>query len=265
MTDCASFKDLAASLALDTLSPSERAEAEAHLLEAQHDGCLETLCSAMDGVAAIGGPMPPPRVWARIEARVRASRPPRRAALSWTGWAVAAALLFVIIGLVARPPGRARLEARLGAGEAALTDVTFTAAQCRTQLRALESQQQTRDEAVALLERAGTRLYPLPATKGTGAQANAILHTGLERAFVVADGLPAVAEHHYELWIAKGTRIIAVGPVQVDAHGRGVARVDYARLLGEGQLPDAMMITVEARDASATTPGPTVVIGPLHG
>lgn len=263
--DCASFKEVAASLALDALSPEERALAEAHLVDEQHDGCLDALQDATDGVAAMGGPPPPAHVWGNIERRVRATSAPRRSPRAWSGWAVAAALLLAVVGLLLRPPGRAALTTQLRQKEGALVDVTSAATRCRTQLRALESQQRVRDEAVALLELAGTRLYPLPASAGVGAQANAIVHTGVKRAFVVADGLQNVADHHYELWIAKGTRVVAAGPVQVDAAGRGVARVDYTRLLGQDVLPDAMMITIEPSGAGATVPGPTVVIGPLHG
>jgi len=270
--ECATFKELVGLFALNALDPEERARAEEHLASGAHDGCLEVLAVAMQGASVLDGDgpveAPAPRVWEAIARQVApsAARLRRAKRLTQSAWAFAA-LAVVIVGYVLyRPPGQVALVAavetarREGADKAAaLTATTRERDACQRQLQ----QDKLRGEAVALLRLAGTQLFPLPAEKGHAATANAILHTGVKRAYVVADGLRPVADHDYELWVARGKKVVAAGLVHVDAEGTTVLRVDYESLLGG--TPDAMMITLEPAGGGDTVRGPTIVIGTLHG
>lgn len=276
--DCAKFNELVGLLALGAIHGDELAEVQAHLAEPIHDGCQEALVVAMQGASVLdgAGPVvgPGPHVWRKIADKiasdvVRRRRGKRTAVL---GWAVAACAASLALYLALRPPGReALLTALDGArreNEARTASLTTAMAQretCNKQLEALKDADLVRGEAVALLRLAGTQLFPLRAEKGQVATANAILHTGLKRAYVVADGLRPIADHDYELWVARGKKVVAAGVVHVDAQGRTVVRVDYEALLGDASLPDAMMITLEPAGGSTDAPGPTVVIGAMHG
>ena len=276
--NCATFKELAGLLALGGLDAAEREAAERHLGEATHDGCLEALAQAMKGVAAIdaGAPSPPlgAHVWKGIQERLTPSLDALRKARRRTqlAWGVAAMATAAAVLLLVWSPGRDRAERELASAqkrqaesEAQLTAATQDREACRARAKLLEDQQRLQREAVSLLELAGTRLHPLPAEKGQSATANVIIHTGLKRAYVVADGLKPEPNRDYELWLAKGKRVVPAGLMHVDADGRAVVRVDYAVLLGEVGAPDAMMITREPRGGSVGAPGPTVVIGTTGG
>jgi hypothetical protein len=266
--DCAAFKELVALLALGGLEPADRAAAEAHLAEPVHDGCVEALARALEGVAALHpNEAPPARVWERIQAEValparRMRRARRRAAIAVAvaGFCAAAAVLVTVRST--RDGEQARQVVRTKGAE--LTTAVRDLDTCRDTLKRLEADQRMRAEAVALLELAGTRLYPLPAEKGKSATANAILHTGLKRAYVVADGLTPVADRDYQMWIARGKKVVPAGLLTVDSHGRSVLRIDYAALLGGGGAPDAMMITLEPRGGSDVVRGPTIVLGTIR-
>lgn len=270
--DCATFKDLAALFALGALEPAERAACEAHLASTpHHPDCFEALSSAMAGVASLDeegvSEEPAPHVWAAIERQITpgAQRLRRVRRRTWvaTGAALACAAALVLV-LV----GRRQAEHDLSAARRQLTDrdLTATAAvrerdACLVRVQRVEDAERLRHEAVALLELSGTRLFPLAPEKGRKATANAIMHTGVKRAYVVADGLQPVPDRDYEMWIAKGKRVVPAGLVNVDAHGRAVVRIDYAALLGDIGAPDAMMITLEPRGGGPVVRGPTVLLG----
>lgn len=275
--DCATFKELVGLMALGALDGEERALAQAHLAQANHEGCLEALAAAMEGASVLDGdgPVEPPsaNVWTSIAraiapgaARLRRTR--RSAAVGWSLAAVAASL---VIWLGVRPPGRDALVAALDAARqdtelrtAALSAETIERDACRKRLLEFEHDDKARGEAVALLQLAGTQLFPLRAEKGQAATANAILHTGKKRAYVVAEGLLPISDHDYELWVARGKKVVAAGVIHVDAEGRTVARADYEELLGTPGAPDAMMITLEPAGGGDTVRGPTIVIGTVH-
>ncbi len=277
--DCATFKELVGLFALGALTADERAEAEAHLALPQHEGCLEALAEAMQGASVLDGDghgqgeRPAPQVWQLIQQRIAPNaarlRRARRIARMAGAFAAAAALLLAYV--VYRPPGLGpalvaveSLRRESADKAAALTATTTERDECQKRNQLLEQDQRLPGEAVALLQLAGTRLFPLPAEKGQTATANVILHSGLKRAFVVTEGLRPVAEHDYELWVAHGKKVVPAGLVHVDAAGRAVARVDYEKLLGDVGAPDAMMITLEPSGGGDVVRGPTIVIGVLH-
>ena len=269
--DCATFKELAALFALGALEPAERSACEAHLALEQHDGCLETLSHAMASVSTLDDqgavPPPSPRVWSAIAERIAPSARRLRSARRRTqvaaglALALAAALVFVVLN-------RWRLGGELEATRLQLATRSETMASatqqrdaCLARVEKVEARERLRNEAVSLLELPGTQLFPLAPEKGRNAAANAIMHTGLKRAYVVAEGLAVVPDRDYEMWVAKGKKVVAAGLVTVDKSGRAIVRVDYATLLGDVGAPDAMMITIEPRGGSVGAPGPTVLFG----
>lgn len=267
--DCATFKEMAALLALGALEEKERQACEAHLAEARHDGCVEALAEAMASVSSLDEevPSPAPHVWANIAGRIAPSaarlRGVRRRAQWTTALAVACAAALVLALL-----GRARVAGELAVArdhEAArartMTSTTAERDACRQEVLQLQAAEKLRNEAVALLELPGTQLFPLAPEKGQRAASNVIMHTGLKRAYVIAEGLRVVPDRDYELWVAKGKRVVPAGLVAVGRDGRALVRVDYAALLGDVGAPDAMMITLEPRGGGPTVRGPTVLFG----
>ncbi len=270
--DCATFKELAALFALGALEPAERAACEAHLAAPEHDGCLEVLTKAMASVSSLDDhgatPPPAPRVWSAIAERITPSarrlRAARRRSLVTTALAVACAAALVLVVLNRRHVA-GELEAtrtQLATRDQTVASAVQRLDACTARVETIEAAERLRNEAVGLLELPGTQLFPLAPEKGhKAAAANAIMHTGLKRAYVVAEGLTTVPDRDYELWVAKGKKVVPAGLVTVDPRGRALVRIDYATLLGDVGAPDAMMITLEPRGGSLGAPGPTVLFG----
>jgi anti-sigma-K factor RskA len=275
---CHEFKDLVALFALGGLDPAERAACEAHLQSpGAHDGCLEALGEAMTSVSSLDDnvPAPPAHVWAKIEHQVgpsaRQQRRARRVTFATMGFAAAAvaAIVFVQIrGERREAPLVAEVEtlhvATRHADEVAAS-ITRERDACRAQLErdVADRVDPLRAEAADLLQLPGTTLFPLGRDKAAaaGASANAIMHTGVKRAYVVADGLTPGVDGDYQMWIAKSSHVVPAGLVHVDPRGRAVVRIDYASLLGDVGAPDAIMITLEPRGGSQVVRGPTILIG----
>ena len=77
--------------------------------------------------------------------------------------------------------------------------------ECAQRLQSMERDLELRDQAVALLELPGTELFAVaPTDKSTAYLANAILHAGTKRAFIVATGLTPQPGKGYEAWVVKG-------------------------------------------------------------
>jgi anti-sigma-K factor RskA len=278
--DCAAFKETAALFALGGLDASERAACEEHLKQPAHDGCVEALAEAMAAVASIEreAEAPAPRVWSGIASRIapaaeRLRRARRRASVAIAvALACAAALVILFLRGSALQHQVEEARARNVEREQVATSAVRDRDLCLTRVqrlelrsgRTIEDEEKMRREAVSLLELPGTQLFPLAAEKGQKATANAIMHTGLKRAYVVADGLAPVRNHDYQMWIAKGKKVVPAGLVHSDEHGRAVIRIDYASLLGEVGAPDAMMITLEPQGGGPVVRGPTILLGAPH-
>lgn len=275
---CNEFKDLVALFALGGLDPAERAACEAHVQSSDpHDGCLEALGEAMTSVSSLDENVPPPpaHVWAKIEHQVgpsaRQHRRARRVAVATMGFAVAAVAAIVLVQLRGErrsAPLVAEVEALHVAtrhADEVTASITRDRDACRAQLLRDEADRvdPLRAEAADLLQLPGTTLFPLGRDKAvaSGANANAIIHTGVKRAYVVADGLTPGVDGDYQMWIAKRAHVVPAGLVHVDPRGRAVVRIDYASLLGDVGAPDAVMITLEPRGGSSTVRGPTILIG----
>lgn len=265
---CASFKEQVALLALGALDDAEHAACAEHLtLPIAHDGCREALLAALAGVDSLDDDAPPPRaeVWSAIAERIAPARSLGRARrLNRVGWGAAlvcaAAVVVMLLGRRDRDEvALASLRGRLATGEQTTAAAIHDRDACRVRVGELEAQDRLRAEAVGLLELPGTQLFPLAPAKGRAASANAILHTGVKRAYVIADGLTPAHDGDYEMWIARGNRVLPAGTFAVDAHGRAVVAIDYAQLLDGA--PDTVMITLEPRGGSSVVRGPTILLG----
>ncbi|HKA86982.1 MAG TPA: anti-sigma factor [Haliangiales bacterium] len=278
---CAEFKELAALYALGGLDADERAACDAHLAEAKHDGCLQALADASAAIEALGGDLPEvppgPHVWKGIERRIglAAIAPRRRRGVAAVGWVVAAAAAAVAVFLWWDGRGKDREIADLHAGQRDLlgriaeADKNLAAVgsmrnACLQKLEGLERDLEKRDQAIALLQLPGTQLFALAPGKDTPYQANAILHAGVKRAYVVATGLTPVPGKSYQMWVLKGKKAIPAGLIVGDAKGRALGRIDYATFLAEG-VPDAVAVTIEREGGSQTPNLPPILAGGPKG
>lgn len=276
--NCTEFKEQVALLALGALDASASAACHEHLAEEQHEGCVEALDEAMHAVDSLSEGVhsaAPSHVWDRINASLVAA-PSAGAAVSkvasqvWRTrftYAAAAAVLLAIGTVVAIAAWRdtqsqlSTIASSAKATEQTLASKVQQLENCSRVVDEAEAAAALQREAVALLQLPGTTLFPLKPEKGERATANVIIHTGVKRAYVLAEGLKATPQGDYEMWVAKGTRVVAAGVMKVGADGKAVFKVDYAKLLGDLGAPDAMMITLERPGGSETVGGPTVMFG----
>jgi anti-sigma-K factor RskA len=267
---CGDFKDRAMQYALGVLDADERAACEAHLRQAEHDGCLEALRDARAAVALIPAaldPVPPaPETWTSIERRIAAASPAQAAAPAaaprprrWfapLGWALAAAAIVAVIFLWR---DRARL-ARV------IDDEAARRAQCVAELGEQRDATQLQREALALLQRPGTRLVTLeaagaPAPNGApAATGNLIWHADDPRVYVVGRGLAAPPGKDLQLWAVRGTQEIPSGLLRGDASG-AVASGEIAAIR-DGAI-DAFGVTLEPAGGVAGEHGPIVLFGKI--
>ena len=277
---CAEFKELVGLYALGTLDAGDRAECEAHLRSTGHDGCIEALAEQSAAVAALGDELPPivpgPHVWKGIEARIGlAVLPQRRSRASPVAWvlfaaAAAAAIFFFWDRRRAETEaelraGQQELRKRIETSQKSLATVTRDSAACIQRLQSMEKDLELRDQAVALLELPGTELFPVaPTDKTMPYLANAILHSGTKRAFIVATGLKPQPGKGYEAWVVKGKAAHPAGMFKVDAQGRGIVEVSL-KMLAEGEKPDALAVTIEPESGSTTPTPPIILAGAPRG
>jgi len=280
---CAEFKELVGLYALGTLDDSDRAECETHLRYDRHDGCVEALAEQSAAVAALGDDLPPvppgPHVWKGIEQRIGLSVLParRKSRAGPIGWALfaaaAAAAIFFFwdrrraeTELAELRAGQKELRDRIDNSQKSLAAVAQQKAECTQRLQAMEKDLELRDQAVALLELPGTELFPVaPTDKATPYLANAILHTGVKKAFIVATGLKPQPGKGYEAWVVKGKAAHPAGMFTVDAQGRGIVEVKYETMLAEGEKPDALAVTIEPEGGSKTPTPPIILAGSPRG
>lgn len=278
---CAEFKELAALYALGALDAQERSACEAHLGLREHEGCVQALAEASTALEALGGDLPEippgPHVWKGIEDRIGVAviGPRRRGRLPALGWAVAAVAAAAAIFLLwdrrgmerdladARAERRAMVE-RVSEAQRVVASVSSARKACLDKLQDLQTDLAQRDEAMALLELPGTQLFALAPGKDMPYRANAILHAGVKRAYVVATGLTPIPGRIYEMWVIKGKKAIPAGFLTADAKGRAIARIDYAELLAEG-APDAVAVTIEPSAGSLTPNLPPILAGAPKG
>ena len=262
---CADFKELAAAgLALGALDPAERTAAEAHLLEASHQGCFEALQQASLGVEALARTLPMPRPeaanWRVIEARV-APRSGQGAVEAFTSyarlfaWAAAVAAVFVLFA------GGSR-ERRLH-GEA-LAGMEREKQQCLGELSSLRGEAEAQRSAIALLQSPGTQVVSFaPQAAGGGLGARALVDLAGRKAMVLSSALAPRAGKDFELWIIRGKEApVPAGLLRAGQSGAVLASID-PRLLAGGA--DALAVSIEPTGGSPTgaPTGDVVLVGAL--
>ncbi len=265
---CAELREVAAAYALGALEPGERSEVERHLAAAgPHDGCHEAVVRARATAAELARALPEvtpdPAVWRAIE--VRAGRARRRFStpVGPVGWAAvaAAALALVFLQLERLELRRQREEVRAAQASSRAADEERD--RVRQALQALEGAASLERDALALLDRPGTRLVPLAPQAGHDIRATAILNLAEGRAFVVSATLSPQPGKSYQLWVLRGTAPPRpAGFLRSAPAGASAGEVD--RTLLSGGAPDALAVSLEPEGGS---PAPTQVlmIGKVSG
>jgi hypothetical protein len=261
---CAEFKEQAGALALGVLDGNERAACHRHLADsAHHEGCEAALRQAHDTAALLALALPPlapsATVWAAIERGTRALPSLAARRRRWLPATMGVLAAAAIVALLWSWRDRASLERQLATATARAHDESRARAQCVAELEAAHKDAALRREALALLERPGTRLVGLAAQGAAAASANVIL--GSARAFVVGRGLMAPAGKDYELWMIRGDRKIPAGLLRGGADGALVSVIDPELLAGGA--PDAIAVTLEAAGGKPQPEGPIVLVGKI--
>ncbi|HEX4420247.1 MAG TPA: anti-sigma factor [Kofleriaceae bacterium] len=275
---CAEFQELVMQYALGSLDDDERAACEAHQRQAAHQGCLEALRRASAAVAMIPGALEPvapaPATWGAIESAIEGAiegavegggaaagaiagaghAPPARArrARRWiaqAGWAVAAAAVLVVIGLL-------RDRRQLAASAA---DDQTRGAQCMAELTQDRGDARLQRDAIAMLQRPGTRIVALAPQGGTP-PANLIYRADDTRVFVVGDGLRAPQGKVLQLWAIRGEQQIPQGLLTADSSG--AVHTGEITAIREGNL-DAFGVTMEPTGGGSGAHGPVVLYGKI--
>ena len=243
--NCTEFKAIASSLALGACDADERAQAEAHLAEAKHDGCFEALHDANDAAALLAKMDPPlqpaPEIWDRVNAGL-GHRPPRRrfTLLAYGGYAIAAGVLIAFAFSVTKIDDRLERDRR-------------TIADLRQKL-------DLQARAFAMMSEAGAEVVVLGAQPGADAQSSvqAVINKDKRAAMIVAHGVKARPDKDYELWVIRGDQKLAAGLMKPAADGSAMMQVDPKLL--EGAI-DAFAITLEPPGGGAAPQGPALWVG----
>jgi anti-sigma-K factor RskA len=265
---CAELQELVMQYALGVLDDDDRAACEAHLRQATHEGCLEALRKASAAVALIPSSLEPvaPAVgtWTAIEGAIGEvthaaidgqgdttpvrARPSRRR-VAQAGWLVAAAAIVAVVILL-------RDRQQLAASAA---DEQIRRAQCITELELQRGDARLRQDAIAMLQRPGTRLVAL-APQGDTPPANLIYRTDEIRVFVVGSGLRAPRGKALQLWAVRGEQQIPQGLLSGDSSG--AVHTGEIAAIREGKL-DAFGVTVEPAGGASGAHGPVVLYGKI--
>jgi anti-sigma-K factor RskA len=254
---CDEVVALAGARALEALEPDERAAIDAHLAgPGPHQGCREAVDRARDTAAELASALPEvrpdPAVWAAIAARAGATSgaaPARRPRIGPVGWAaaVAAAAALAVVWVDRRELRRERADAE----------------RARAELRALAGAAELQREALALLDRPGSRVVPLEPQPGQVGRAVAVVSEAAGRAVVVSSSLPPRPGKTYQLWVIRGTGAPQPAGFLAPATG-GTAAGEIDRRLLAGAPPDALAVSLEPEGGS---PSPTevVLVGRVSG
>lgn len=273
---CAEFQELVALHALDALEPAERAEAEAHLAEAAHQGCIEALARARGAAAALARALPPApadeTLWRRIERRLpaagslptiaRAGTARRvREALAWGAAAAAALALVAVQG--------ARMRERRALAAAAQLEAQAreqSLASCRRDVEAMRGEAEASRTALALLRSPSTRLLSLEAARPeVRAHARALIDPATLRGVVLsAQGQLDVPQGKVaELWLIRGKAApIPAGLLRAGAEG---TLTEIAPALLQQGPPDAVAISFEPGPLPSAAPTDVVLLGKYPG
>jgi anti-sigma-K factor RskA len=228
-----------------------------------HEGCAAALHKAQETAALLALSLPPvsppAQLWSAIEARTQLAGGAVRRRRTWVPGALAvlAAAAIVLLGWSLRE--RAALRGQLDTIAARSGDEARAFARCRADLAAAQADAELRREALALLEKPGTRLVGLAAQGSAVASANVIL--GKSTAYLLGRGLTAPAGKDYQLWMIKGAQKIPAGLLRGGHDGAVVSAIDPA-LMRDG-APDAIAVTLEAAGGRPQPEGPIVLVGKI--
>lgn len=274
---CAEFQELAGLMALGSLSPDELAQAESHLAEPRHVGCLEALRRASDGVEVLARSLTPTRpderVWRGIEQRLDGAAPrPGRPAPAWRerlAWgAAAAAVLLLLANLAARSRDNQRMGDLAAAATASAARLQTSATRlekereaCSKELASVRGEAAQQRSALALLQAPATVMVSLSPPSGGQPGARALLNLAQRKGMLLSAALAPQAGKDYELWIIRGEQKLPAGLLRAGPSGVVLASID-AELLASGRL-DAVAVTLESEGGASQPTGPILLVGAL--
>jgi anti-sigma-K factor RskA len=263
--NCSDFKERVGAWALGALDPAETREMEEHLTAlSKHEGCQEALDQARLTAAQLALSLPAVRpgekVWPAIESSTSSSRakaePPKSARKfpykEALYWAIAAGMALTI-HLVNQD--RTQQAERADKREKLLTEARGLLGQherCLRDLQDMKSNVGLQREAIALLQRPGSKVVALePAQNGSPFRGSAIVNLAEHRTIVVSSALPRFRDQDFELWILRGTEPpVPAGLMHQDDEGITVGEIGGNLL--QGSAPDAFAVSREAKGGSAT-------------
>jgi anti-sigma-K factor RskA len=259
---CAEFQQLAALLALGTLDEAERAAAEAHLAEHQHEGCFEALQKANAAVGLLSRTLPPERppdrAWRAIEARLEASPARRMGLRERVAWGAAAAAFLLAAG--------AALWQRADAARAsaALAAASRDKLACLRELSSLRDDAGALQAAIALLQSPTTAVVTLQPQPGAPAYAaRALVDLAAGKGMILSSALAPPSGRDLQLWVIRGKQApIPAGLLRGGPSGAVLASIDPGTL---GGGVDALAVSIEPRGGSPTgqPTGAVVLVGAL--
>jgi anti-sigma-K factor RskA len=258
---CAELRELAAAFALGALEPEERAEVERHLASSgPHEGCVEAVdrarATAVELAHALPEVKPDRAVWSAIAARLGAGRARSWARVGPVGWAAVAAAAVALLFLQLERMESSRRRDEASQARALADSASAERERLRAELRQLEGTAALQRDALALLDRPGTRLVPLAPQPGQTGRAVALLNLAEGRTVIAASSLPPETGKVYQLWVIRGAAPPRpAGFMQPTAGASAAGEIDRA-LLQEGP-PDALAVSLEPAGGS---PSPTQVV-----
>jgi anti-sigma-K factor RskA len=256
------LRDLVATYALGTATPSERAAFEAHLA-----GCaecraeVESLGPVVQGLALSAPPQEPPtalrgRVLEAIGESARASRP-LSAGDGGVGWRTAAglaALLVVGIGVYA-----VSLQIRVSALQIEFQEAAAVLARLEQEVANLRRTADERQAALGVLGAPDLARIDLRAEAAApGARARAFWNRSTGLVFTASD-LPAPPEGRaYQLWVLTSGSPVSAGLIHPDERGAVDIVIQTPQDL---PTPAGMAVTIEPAGGVPAPTGERVLLG----
>ena len=179
------------------------------------------------------------------------------------GWAAVAAAVLAVALLQME-----RVRLREERGEAARAQAAAQALaserdRLRAEVQALAGGSTLTRDALALLDRPGSRLVALVAQPGQDFRATAILNLAQRRGYVVSAQLAPQPGKTYQLWIIRGTAPPRpAGFLQPAPAGASAGELDPV-LLAAG-APDAVAVSLEPEGGSSA-PTQVLMVGKVTG
>ncbi|HYS81664.1 MAG TPA: anti-sigma factor [Anaeromyxobacteraceae bacterium] len=264
---CAEVVELAGAFALGALEREERAAVEEHLAgPGPHQGCLDAVDRARATAAELSRVLPEsrpdPGIWRAIEARTGATSRPQRARIGPWGWAAAAAAVAALAFLQLERLESRRQRAESRQARAELQALAGERDRLRAEVGALAAAGALQGDALALLDRPGTRLVSLEPQPGQRGRGVAIVNVAEGRAVVASSSLAPPPGKTFQLWVIRGAAPPRPAGFLQQTPGGAAGEVDPGLL--RGPPPDALAVSLEPAGGS---PSPTqvVLVGKVAG